>query len=202
MLTGAVAARSKGATDVHMIAVEADPKHFPKLARHIADNGFDPQRQRLLQAVVAEDDGHAFFPSEQSRDDWGGTALYSDRLESRVTKDYRGVELHHKKLRAISLSTALSESPEVDLVHLDIQGAEELIVRSSIEVLTQKVRWLVVSTHSRFIEGELIHSLSGAGWALFNEKPCQFTPSRRAVKAFDKLTNQDGAQVWKNPRFA
>jgi FkbM family methyltransferase len=202
MLTGAVAARSHGATDIHMIAVEADPKHFPKLARHVADNGFDPQKQRLLQAIVAQDDGHAFFPSDQSREDWGGAALYAETLEPRVTKDYRGVELHHKKLRAISLSTALCERNEIDLVHLDIQGAENLIVRSSIDVLTQKVRWLVVSTHSRIIEGELINSLSGAGWTLFNEKPCRFTPSRRPVKAFDKLTDEDGAQVWKNPRFA
>ena len=73
-----------------------------------------------------------------------------------------------------------------------------MFARVSLDLLLRKVRWLVIGTHSRSIEGHLIEVLGSNGWELRNEKPCRIRPARGSLSAANTLA--DGTQVWKNER--
>ena len=51
-----------------------------------------------------------------------------------------------------------------DLIHIDVQGDEVAICRSCIEELNARVRWMVIGTHSRKLDGDLLELMAGGGW--------------------------------------
>lgn len=181
-----------------MVGVEADDRHFSWLREHLANNGFDPDAHRLLNGVIGTQDGDAFFPALDSEYDWGGAAVYTKIGDHGI--DCRGREFHYVRKPAYSIKRALDGITTLDLVHVDIQGAEKDVIPSALDVLTQKVRWLVIGTHSRIIEGVLFDVLSRNGWKLENEKPCAFHISE-VEPISEKHTRVDGAQVWQNPHL-
>ena len=84
------------------------------------------------------------------------------------------------------------------LVHIDIQGWEFELCQAFPEELRKRVAWLVIGTHSRKIDGDLLHLLFDHGWICENEKPSRFVfdQSRHNLEA---MTTVDGTQVWRNP---
>ena len=60
---------------------------------------------------------------------------------------------------------------------------------------------MMIATHSRPLEGELMVQLSAAGWILNREKPCRFNVG--VPKAdWTGETTLDGGQYWINAKFA
>ena len=100
----------------------------------------------------------------------------------------------------MGIAGLLATQPVWDLVHIDVQGSEVEICRAGLAGLQERVRWLVIGTHSRVIEGALIALLRDAGWVLENEKPCRFTFSPTALDLV-AMTTLDGTQVWRNPEM-
>jgi hypothetical protein len=98
--------------------------------------------------------------------------------------------------KCYSLATLLKPFPKVDLVHVDIQGDEFNVISSAREVLKKKVMRLVIGTHSRSIEQQLLDELSWNEWSLESEETCIFVQNCRRM-----LLLQDGCQVWLNPAF-
>ena len=86
-------------------------------------------------------------------------------------------------------------------MHNDVQGWEAQLGAGCVGPLSERVRWLVVGTQSRVIDGQVIETLHAAGWVLENEKPTRFTfdPARPSL---DSMAEVDGAQIWRNPRLA
>lgn len=84
-----------------------------------------------------------------------------------------------------------------DLVHIDIQGHEVDVCQSGPRELTARARWLVIGTHSRKIDGDLIEMFWKAGWALEHEKPSRFA-FRAESPTLEGMTGGDGKQVWWN----
>ena len=98
---------------------------------------------------------------------------------------------------ALSLAAILSRHTRVDLIHCDIQGDEARVLRSAANELDQKVGWLVVGTHGRDLELELLQDLTARGWVLAYEKTC-----RLEQRAGQVVLAVDGCQVWRNPRLS
>jgi hypothetical protein len=96
----------------------------------------------------------------------------------------------------VSLARILAGVEVADVVHMDIQGAELDAVRSARSRLTSTVRRLVVGTHGRRIEDELLTELGGQGFELEFEK---VSVIRQEGPRFSLY--QDGTQVWRNPRL-
>jgi len=199
LVTSARAAESCGIDDVHLVGVEGDATHFQFMREHFVENGLDPGEHTLLLGVAAEEDGTASFPViEDPTADWGAAALTETMVKKGALMDYRGLKVDGVvSVPAYSLPSLLEPFDEIDLVHCDIQGAEERVLSAAIDALNAKVRWLVVGTHSRLIEGQLIEMFMGSGWDLEQEKPCLFQQSG----AIAQLT-MDGCQVWRNHRSA
>jgi FkbM family methyltransferase len=193
VVSSAVAARAHGISDISLIAVEGDPGHFDFLQKHVRDNGFDPDKHKLMHGIVGATDGFAYFPEINSQADWGASAIFTAQDGKFSKADEAALQSRrHNKFKSFSLQTIFGEQT-VDLCHIDIQGSEVDVILAGSQALKKQVRWIVVGTHSRSIDGRLIDILSSQGWQLENEKPCKFE-----VRDGQLRTMLDGAQVWRN----
>jgi hypothetical protein len=99
----------------------------------------------------------------------------------------------------IPISSLLARRPVWDLIHIDVQGTEHELCAGCIKDLSERARYLVIGTHSRKLDGDLMELFIEAGWNLEHEKPARMRPAPGA--ALSRLTTSDGTQVWRNPRL-
>jgi FkbM family methyltransferase len=194
-----VAARQRGITSIKLYGVEADPQHFASMEQHFRDNGFEPAEHRIIQAAVGVEAGVARWPKLPDSSEpvgWGVRPVHGNEQE------YMGRAFEEMiEVKVVAMRELIALEPEWHLVHIDVQGHEFNIIRSSIDLLNERVRWMVVGTHSRKIDGDILEIMCRAGWALENEKPTKFQFWENPV-TLEAMTTHDGTQVWRNPRFA
>ena len=89
------------------------------------------------------------------------------------------------------------EYPYVDLVDMDLQGAEADVVDECLDLLNTRVRRLHIGTHSPEIEQRLRKTLDGAGWILIRDLPMHTETGTR----WGPVHCIDGVQSWFNPAF-
>jgi len=92
------------------------------------------------------------------------------------------------------------QEPVSDLVHIDVQGWEAKLCAGCVDLLNSRVRGLIIGTHSRPIDGQVIEILNGAGWTFENEKPTRFRFDL-TTPFMELMTEVDGVQVWRNSRL-
>lgn len=187
---GHVARRCKRGP-IRLYAVEAGTARLDNIRQHYRNNGFDPDAHRIIHAAVGPVDGYALFPQVTADDLWGEQAIFLASDEA--TPQRAGYDV----VPSISLGTLLQSEALVDLVHFDIQGAERETIADAIDVLDEKVRFLIVGTHGRVIEGAIMGTLTAHGWWLENEQPARI---RSSVHGREEIL-VDGTQVWRNPRI-
>lgn len=202
-IAGALAARQRGISRIRLCAVEADPQHFQFLRQNYSDNGFDPDEHTLIEAAVGGTAGVARWPAfTDSSDDWGSRPLMPQSIEESVAQDYLGRTFSNTiEVNIVPISDLLRREPLWNLVHIDVQGTEVDLIRAGIDDFNARVHWMVIGTHSRKLEGDLIEILFREGWMLEHEKPAKFK-FRPDSPTLEAMTNLDGTQVWLNPRKA
>ena len=89
---------------------------------------------------------------------------------------------------------ALSDGAVIDLLHIDIQGAEVDFVSGSMADISSHVRRVLIGTHSRIIEGQLSAHFLEAGWIMEMERPALMP-----LHAGRPRIAIDGVQLWRNP---
>jgi FkbM family methyltransferase len=201
----AVMGLRKGVTEVELVAVEADRRKLELMRTHLSENGlpFDAAvrhpsganvRMKCIHAGVAAKTGTISFSVGEGVD-WGGAVS-----EKAGREDYRGLKLPAATIPAISIADATKELEAIDIMHVDIQGAERSAIPAAIDSLNRKVKFLALGTHSRPIEGEMVELFVANGWKLEYEKPCKmdFQPGI----SIEGMTKVDGLQFWMNPRRA
>jgi hypothetical protein len=203
LVTCHAAARQRGIRDVKLAGVEASEEHFSYMVQHLRDNGIDPEQHYLFRGVVGKVDGFAYFPRlPDAQEDWGAQAVITEgqsaeRVLDNFT-DYRGHTFEKMdRVPCIALTTLLRRYPRIDVLHCDIQDSEGEVLPPAMNELTERVRRVVVGTHSRKSEGALLEAFIADGWALEADKSCRYV--------FDKdrlVLLYDGIQVWANPRLA
>jgi FkbM family methyltransferase len=209
-----LAARLKGVATVRLVGVEGSQEHCSYLTTHFRDNGLDPSEHTLLWGVVGTADGMAKFPVlADPSGNWGAAVVHPDRTGNPLLRLVRN---GRRTLRAVargvrgkkggpllervpcySLPTLLRPFAAVDLVHVDIQGDEYNVLVSARGHLEEKVKRIVVGTHSREIEQRLHQEMTGRGWVLEGYENCRFQgegPTEALIR--------DGCQVWRNPALA
>jgi FkbM family methyltransferase len=177
-----------GDLPIKLIGVEAEPTHFRWLKQHFRDNGIDPDKHELIEAAVDEQDGEVFFHVGKP-DEWYGQAIaeHTDAPSESI-----------QKVRAVSLSTILSPLDSVDLIDLDVQGAEFVVLRGAISALNEKVKRVHIGTHGHDIELELRTLFRQNGWYKLNDYACQSTETT----PWGDVAFGDGIQTWINPRLS
>lgn len=201
VVAGGNAARLRGITDIRLCAVEADAQHFQLLKQHLTDNGFAPDEHRLLHAAVGVEPGTAQWPAlEDSRDDWGSRPILGEVSGASAT-DYLGRAFSETvPVEIVSMADLIEAELRWNMVHIDVQGHEVEICSSCIDKLNDRVEWLIVGTHSRKLDGDMLALMYAAGWVLENEKPTKFNFSSQA-SSLEAMTVYDGIQVWSNPHI-
>jgi FkbM family methyltransferase len=190
IVAGATAARNAGIRDICLLGVEGDPGHFGFIQQHFRDNGLNPTEHLLIQAAVGAKAGRARWPRVEPRNSYGTQPIPEGNTISMGTFE----------VSVVAFADLLRKQPRWDLVHVDVQGSEAVICESALHELKARAHWLIIGTHSRLIEGQLIYMLMKTGWVLENEKPVIFGFHPNAP-SMESLTRIDGTQVWRNPRL-
>jgi FkbM family methyltransferase len=189
------------------VGVEAEPTHFRWTRQHLEDNGVPQANVRLIEAAVGPADGSAEF-YVGSPDAWYGQSLVplwdrrprqrlarlARRLLRRALRQMDSVA----KVRMVSLDTVMRGIGDVDLLDMDIQGAEADVLVAAAGTVDEKVRRVHIGTHSRDNEAKLRSLFGRLGWTKVNDFGCDRwneTPAGR-------IWFQDGVQTWLNPRLA
>ena len=191
----AAACRVRGIRKYRLYGVEADAGHVEFIHQHLSDNGISKELYEIISGVVAPNPGTCKWPvTREAAGDYGQSLLMSEHESAYATRFTGFAEMN-----VIGINDILAREPSWDIVHMDIQGLEGQVCEAGMEELSRRVRWLIIGTHSRKIDGDLVELLNDAGWYLEHEKPARFRfdPSQPSLEA---MTIADGTQVWRNPR--
>lgn len=203
LVAGAKAARLRGIGTVRLYGVEADPTHFEFMVRHFIDNDLDPNAQHLFQAAVGLERGRARWPKiADPANDWGSRPARLDTGgPNEQDASYLGSLLdEYIEVDILPVTDILEREAHWDLVHIDVQGWERLVCQHALSLLNTRVAYLVIGTHSRKLDGDLVDLFHSEGWVLEHEKPSRFT-FVPGVKLLESMNEADGTQVWRNPRL-
>ena len=191
-----VVCRSRGVESIGLIGLEASPERFALMCRHLDFNQLDQQHGvaiDLFEGAVWSHDGVIHFP-ESALEDMGAAAS-TDSIDI----DYRGHRVATREVPCTRLPSLVGEGRKVDFFHIDVQGAEVEVISSQLDWLNQNTRSMMIATHSRPLEGELMVLLSDSGWLLQREKPCRFATGR-VIEDWRGATAVDGSQYWINTK--
>ncbi len=191
-ITGVVAKR-KGLR-VNLIGIEGDEGHVEFAHESLAKNGFNQSEYKIYHGVASGREGVALFPiQDQPGESWGLDPIFDSSTEESKKLLKSG---KYRPLKQITLESLFQlKSNRVDLLHVDIQGGETDLVRNSLNFLDKNVAMMLIGTHSRSIEGDLIDFLTQAGWILEVERPAILTLGESIA------TIVDGVQLWRNPKI-
>lgn len=187
-----VAARKLG-LEVDLIGIEGDRAHLENAREVLTLNGFAEESFRLVHGIAGPKPGKALFPDpEAGTAAWGGEAIfYPDAATLRRAQRDPGVQV----LDCHTLSD-LSDGGDIDLVHVDIQGAEVDFVTGNMADLDKYVHRVLIGTHGRGIEGRLTDHFLAAGWLMEMDRPV-IAP----LHAGRPRLGIDGVQLWRNPKW-
>ena len=90
-----------------------------------------------------------------------------------------------------------SQLHAVDLIDMDIQGAEDCVIKTGATLLDSKAKRIHVSTHSNAIEASIREIMKSLRWICEWDFPFYKT----ALTPYGKIFFTDGVQAWRNPRW-
>jgi FkbM family methyltransferase len=193
------------------VAVEAEPAHFRWIHDHFRDNGLEPGDHDLIWAAVGAQPGFVPF-WVGAPDGWYGQAIAVGqdppplpdvntrrRLRARSVLGRppadSGSDRSVTWIPCVTLADVLSAYTRVDLIDLDVQGAEYDVLASAIDLVNKRVRRLHIGTHSPQIEQQLRQLLHAHRWEKLNDYPGQTT----SETPYGTIQFGDGVQTWINP---
>lgn len=193
MNNSGTAARLTG-RKVHVIGIEGDRTHVEFAKETLAVNGFGPDEYTLVRGIAAGSSGTALFPIQGAEGGWGSAPVFGatdDQIKEAVDSGAYDV------LDMVPLAQVAEGHDVIDLLHIDIQGGEADLIDNTLDTLAEKVRYILIGTHSREIEGRLFKSLLSNGWVLDIERPAIL-----ALTNAGPHVTVDGVQGWLNPRLS
>jgi FkbM family methyltransferase len=181
----AAALRQANPLPYTLIAVEAEPTHFNWMTEHMKNNYVDPSCCHLIEAAVADKEGTVGFHTGSTP--WGGPADWYGQAIGGPTP-----------VKSVTLQPILaSVTRPIDLLDLDVQGAELMVLLAAAEAVNEKVRRVHIGTHSQEIETGLRRLFHGFAWHNFYDFPAQ----SQSETPWGRIKFEDGVQTWINPRF-
>jgi FkbM family methyltransferase len=204
-LANAAGAAARVGRSCHFVGVEAEPTHFDYLAQNLRDNGVAECSCVLVRAAAGARPGSAWFHIGRP-DEWYGQAIDTNMAHASWWKHWlrrgplRKVQADGSEralVRMVSLDQLLEPLPHVDLIDLDVQGAE-LDVLANSRLLDRRVGRVHIGTHNAQVEAGLRLLFQRLGWVNRGDYP-SLTPD--VSTPYGPVSFQDGVQSWLNPRL-
>jgi len=206
----------------YLTGVEAEETHFAWLKQNFIDNHIDPEKHRLINAAVYDKDGSIFFQTGFPAN-YGSAVInksahlchlaegiflfvlgknrHPGKRELTLTDPKSGRQaqgfIEEKKIKTISLKALLAPCGCVDLIHADIQGAENKVFSSVKNEINHKVKRVHIGTHSPEIEEGLRALFNNLGWKCLYDYPGKRTNDT----PYGAIYFDDGVQAWFNQRL-
>jgi Methyltransferase FkbM domain len=188
-----VAAKSSG-KKIKLYGIEADQEHLGFARSSLNDNGITKSEYVLSHGIAGKRGSIALFPSIESGINWGGTAIFNPNAEQLRQATNSG---KYVRMPVVDIPALMKDEKKLDLLHVDIQGAELGLLTELFEFLCSKVRYIFIGTHSKQIEGGLFDLFtSNSTWKLELERPAIFT-----IVDGHPVVQVDGVQAWRNSKF-
>ena len=188
-----VAAKSMG-KNVKLYGIEADQDHLGFARASFSDNGITKKEFVLSLGIAGKAGSVALFPSIESGIDWGGTAIFNpseEELKNAIDSD------KYVRMPIIDIAALIKDERKLDLLHVDIQGAELGLLTELFGLLCEKVRYIFIGTHSKQIEAGLFDLFASKQiWKLEMERPAIF-----GLTDGQPVVQVDGVQAWRNSTF-
>lgn len=185
-----VAAKAMGKT-IKLYGVEALVDHIDFARQALADNGISQCEYELIRGIAGKASNGALFPLVESGINWGGQAYFNPSDEMIAEKVGSG---QYELVPIVDLASVFADVPVIDLLHVDIQGAELDLLTEMFDFISQKVRYVFIGTHSKQIEGGLIDLFSSRdSWKMEMERGAIF----KLINGRPEVTG-DGVQLWRN----
>lgn len=161
-----------------VVAVEADPRRVAWIKDHLDLNQVPPGARTIRHAVAGASGAVAFFPVEDDpAATFGASALDAEPDIGEVVP-----------VAAIALADIVEDVGPVDLLQLDIQGAEIAALDDRfLATCAPLVRAICVSTHSARIHDALRSRLKAHGWSEVVASP---------IGTIFKVVFADGPVLW------
>lgn len=188
-----VAAKNRG-LEIDLIGIEGDSQHLENAKRTLQLNGIIETEFQLTNGVAAPKNGIALFPiSSNPGEDWSAEPIFFPNAETLSQIRDAG---QHKELQCFTLKELAHDNP-IDLLHIDIQGAEMDFVEGNFDDISRLVKRIFIGTHSRFLEGSLQQFFLDRGWALEMDRPaiCEIVAGKPDIRI-------DGALLFRHPSEA
>ncbi len=206
------------------VAIEPEPENYAWLARHMRDNGIEPDEQWLLQAAISDSNQPVLFPIGSpgtgaqncvATNEAPARQAYADELiaagaadkalrsllvdnTTGISKDIvpgQNFMTEIKFVSAITLKDLLGPFDMVDYLESDIQQSEILVFPPYMDLLKRKVRRIHIGTHGKEVHWSLHKLFQQQGWDIvFSYEPNAIHES--AMGTFDA---NDGMLTVRNP---
>ena len=187
------AARSRG-LGLDLIGIEGDQGHVESARRILATNGFTEADYRVVHGIAAPERGKALFPVVENPGATWGSAPRFDASEAEIAEATASGD--YALLDALPLDD-LARGQPVDLLHVDIQGGETAFLADNLADLNRLVKRVLIGTHSRPIEGDIMRMMLEAGWLLEMERPAIL-----GIAGGVPYVVVDGVQAYRNSRLS
>ncbi len=187
LVTGARMAELMGRGTGRLVAVEADPEHVKFCERHVAENGYAGSFA-IHHGLAGIEDGTGEFPVIDPQMHWGAGGNYDG-----TSKDLRPMQPVAVFDVGRICEEIAAEHGYVDLLHVDIQGYEGTLFLALAERLAKTVHTVVIGTHGRREEADILAAMKDTPFQLRHEKPARY----QCFPQEPKVT-VDGTQIWVN----
>ena len=202
-------AKALAIRDVDLRFVEAEPQHAAWAREGILANGLGDLRTSVIEAAIAYTGKQVSFAVDLKQEEldahsWYGQMIVNWESAPPTEELYLGRVVHRRPggygqifVDSTTFESVSSDLNVIDLVDVDIQGAEKDLVEHSIEAITDKVRLIHIGTHGHDIESTIREIFLRHGW----RPRWDFACHGEHQTPFGLTTFQDGVQSWINPRF-
>lgn len=177
-----------------LIGVEGDEDHLGFAREAMHTNRFDVSQFELIRGIAAAERGKAFFPRQQTAGaNWGLSPIFGPSRKQQRELLSNG---QYEALDMIALGDIINNRV-IDLLHIDIQGGEADLIRACYGLVSERVAYILIGTHSRQIEGDLFKTMTqGGGWILEIERPAILSLANG-----NHNVTVDGVQAWRNTKL-
>ena len=218
----ALALRRFNPLPAFLVVVEAEPTHFAWAKRHFAVNGLDPEQHWLINAAVSDRNvpvpfltgaGYYFnqvlgaaeanflFNAVQQHNLCEVTLrnlLQSGEAGLSIPMgDTGGTRFDIRFVNAVPLNDLLRPVPHVDLLDMDIQGAEVEVLRPAMAAIDEKVKRVHIGTHGQDLHEATTALFAECGW----NRVFDFAPKTIHRTSGGSFETQDGILAFANPKL-
>ncbi|MBT3534997.1 MAG: hypothetical protein HN478_14030 [Rhodospirillaceae bacterium] len=196
------------------VVVEAEPTHFEWALRHMQTNGMDPEDHWMINALVGTDNepkifllGEGFYGNsivsqndiEQMITNLRGDLTPADVLRRLMLTARCGVQQPYNMedgtrhfdfgfVSSVPLKDILQPFDYVDLMDVDIQGAERFVLPGSMAAINKKVRRIHLATHGDDLHKDMWDLFFEHGWMCETD----FAPDSHHQSPLGSFKNNDG----------